>query len=150
MWHGVGCGDGGWCGTGCGNGVGTVRGAHLLHWRRCRLGGLLRGWLLLVGLLQVWLLGWLLGGRFEEEGRNRPHVVLLRFVAGRWRAQHIAPLGQPQGEHARGIIWHRKAWEEELVWERAGRHKTQAGKGRYGLGGGDGEEAAPLRRRSNM
>ena len=95
------------------------------------LGGLLLGGLLLGGLLlgglHGWLLGWLLGWRklrrFEHEGHNRPHVTVVWVVAGQGRAQHIEPLAHPQAPLVRGSTWHRKAWEEELVWERAGRHK---------------------------
>ena len=95
------------------------------------LGGLLLGGLLLGGLLlgglHGWLLGWLLGWRklrrFEHEGHNRPHVTVVWVVAGQGRAQHIEPLAHPQAPLVRGSTWHRKAWEEKLVWERAGRHK---------------------------
>ena len=97
------------------------------------LGGLLLGGLLLGGLLlgglHGWLLGWLLGWRklrrFEHEGHNRPHVTVVWVVAGQGRAAptHRAP-GPPAGSTCPcGSTWHRKAWEEELVWERAGRHK---------------------------
>ena len=95
------------------------------------LGGLLLGGLLLGGLLlgglHGWLLGWLLGWRklrrFEHEGHNRPHVTVVWVVAGQGRAQQIEPLGHPQAPLVRGSTWHKKAWEKELVWERAGRHK---------------------------
>jgi len=107
----------------------TVRTAHLLHCWRCRLallGGLLLGGLLLGGL-HGWLLGWLLGWRklrrFEHEGHSRPHVAVVWVVAGQGRAQQIEPLGHPQAPLVRGSTWHKKAWEKELVWERAGRHK---------------------------
>ena len=95
------------------------------------LGGLLLGGLLLGGLLlgglHGWLLGWLLGWRklrrFEHEGHSRPHVAVVWVVAGQGRAQQIEPLGHPQAPLVRGSTWHKKAWEKELVWERAGRHK---------------------------